>query len=188
MITFYTEDEVAKHNSKESCWCIANNNVYNLTQFVNIHPGGKIILNYAGQDITSVFYSVHPMSVIDKMDILNKYDKYKIGELVRYNRRDNINLTNYKIFKNRINNYFIQKNKNFSFLNFRGALITNITLFLLNLTVITLYIKYIKKPTIFLTFLLGNVIVLTLLYQWHPSNHGALLNNKTYNTTLEIQI
>lgn len=42
--------EVAKHNSKESCWIIINGNAYDVTEFVGIHPGGSAtILRYAGQ-------------------------------------------------------------------------------------------------------------------------------------------
>lgn len=42
--------EVAKHNSKESCWVIINGNAYDVTEFVDIHPGGSAtILRYAGQ-------------------------------------------------------------------------------------------------------------------------------------------
>ena len=182
----FTIDQISKHDTIDDCWVILNNNVYNLTQFVNIHPGGKIILNYAGQDITSVFYSVHPISVIDKMDILNKYDKYKIGELVRYNLRNNINLTNYKKFRRTVNKEFTKKNKSFSILNLRGGFGTIVTLFILNSMVITFYIVYIRKMNILSTFILSNTIILTLLYQWHTSCHGALLKKPLPNLLVSL--
>ena len=43
-MTFYTQEEVCKHNTKESCWLIANNNVYDATAFINRHPGGKFVI------------------------------------------------------------------------------------------------------------------------------------------------
>jgi L-lactate dehydrogenase (cytochrome) len=40
--------EVAKHNSKESCWVIVHGKAYDVTEFLPEHPGGmSIILKYA---------------------------------------------------------------------------------------------------------------------------------------------
>lgn len=45
-----TGAEVAKHNSFHSCWVIIANNVYDVTELVNEHPGGpNSILRWAGQ-------------------------------------------------------------------------------------------------------------------------------------------
>ena len=42
--------EVAKHNSRESCWVVINDEVYDVTDFLEEHPGGpNIILRYAGR-------------------------------------------------------------------------------------------------------------------------------------------
>ena len=32
--------EVAKHNSVSDCWMVINNKVYDLSSFLNLHPGG----------------------------------------------------------------------------------------------------------------------------------------------------
>lgn len=49
----FSWDEVKKHNSKNDCWIVVNNFVYNVTEFKKKHPGGtKIIEFYAGQDAT----------------------------------------------------------------------------------------------------------------------------------------
>lgn len=43
-------EEVAKHNSRDSCWVIVSSNVYDVTDFLDNHPGGaNVILRYAGQ-------------------------------------------------------------------------------------------------------------------------------------------
>ena len=48
---YITWDEVKKHNKKTDCWVVVNNNVYDLTNFKKIHPGGhRVIQHYAGQD------------------------------------------------------------------------------------------------------------------------------------------
>lgn len=44
-----TVAEVAKHNSKESCWVIVADYVYDVTEFLDHHPGGAAqILRFAG--------------------------------------------------------------------------------------------------------------------------------------------
>jgi lysylphosphatidylglycerol synthetase-like protein (DUF2156 family) len=35
----YTTGEVARHSSKSDCWTIISGDVYNLTEFINRHPG-----------------------------------------------------------------------------------------------------------------------------------------------------
>ena len=55
----YTLEEVAKHNTKESCWMVLYNKVYDLTNFVNSHPGGAtLILINSGKDATVEFEKV----------------------------------------------------------------------------------------------------------------------------------
>lgn len=51
--TFYSWKEVEKHSSKNDCWVVINDYVYNLTNFKRTHPGGtKLIDHFAGQDAT----------------------------------------------------------------------------------------------------------------------------------------
>ncbi|KAJ7103392.1 FMN-dependent dehydrogenase-domain-containing protein [Mycena belliarum] len=60
-------EEVAKHNSQGSCWVIIKNNVYDVTDFLQEHPGGaKIILKYAGRDATSAYEPIHPPDALAK--------------------------------------------------------------------------------------------------------------------------
>lgn len=62
-----TGQEVAKHNSRESCWVIVHGKAYDVTEFLPEHPGGpKIILKYAGKDATEEFEPIHPPDTLDK--------------------------------------------------------------------------------------------------------------------------
>ncbi|KAG7544244.1 hypothetical protein FFLO_03357 [Filobasidium floriforme] len=54
-------DEVEKHCTSEDCWVIVGGEVYDVTDFLDKHPGGAgVILNKAGQDATQIFTSLHP--------------------------------------------------------------------------------------------------------------------------------
>jgi L-lactate dehydrogenase (cytochrome) len=57
--------EVSKHNTREDCWVIIHDKVYDLTKFLLEHPGGsKVILNQAGKDATAAFDPIHPPDII----------------------------------------------------------------------------------------------------------------------------
>jgi len=52
--------EIKSHNKKSDCWSIVNGNVYNLTSFVQKHPGGAaVIANICGKDGTNAFTNQH---------------------------------------------------------------------------------------------------------------------------------
>jgi cytochrome b involved in lipid metabolism len=52
----FTAEEVAKHNSRESAWIIIRKKVYDVTEFLNEHPGGDLLLlDRAGNDATIEF-------------------------------------------------------------------------------------------------------------------------------------
>ena len=56
----FTMAEVEKHNSKESCWSVIRGKVYDLTNWIDKHPGGPDkILNICGKDGTKIFEKVH---------------------------------------------------------------------------------------------------------------------------------
>jgi cytochrome b involved in lipid metabolism len=51
----YTLDDVAEHASETDCWLAIEGKVYNVTDFIAKHPGGKAILNGCGKDATTLF-------------------------------------------------------------------------------------------------------------------------------------
>ena len=74
----FTRAEVAKHTDSSDLWIIINNKVYNVSAFLNEHPGGEeALMEQAGQDGTEPFEDIGHSS--DARQIM---ETYKIGELV----------------------------------------------------------------------------------------------------------
>ncbi|KAI0833116.1 acyl-CoA dehydrogenase NM domain-like protein [Hypoxylon sp. FL0890] len=72
----FTRDEVAKHNTEDSLWFVIDSKVYDVTDFVDAHPGGEAVLRQvAGQDATVAFYNLH------RHEVLSKYEDLFIGTL-----------------------------------------------------------------------------------------------------------
>lgn len=56
----YTMDQVRANNTASNCWSLINGNVYNLTNWINSHPGGSsAIRGLCGVDGTSSFNARH---------------------------------------------------------------------------------------------------------------------------------
>ncbi|KAL8208103.1 hypothetical protein R6Q57_007515 [Mikania cordata] len=62
-------DEVSKHNRKTDCWLIISGKVYDVTPFLDDHPGGDEVLVLAtGKDATEDFEDVgHSKNAVDMM-------------------------------------------------------------------------------------------------------------------------
>lgn len=55
--------EIKKHNSRDDCWSIVSGKVYNLTSFVQQHPGGiELISSICGIDGSAAFANQHGSS------------------------------------------------------------------------------------------------------------------------------
>lgn len=70
----FSRQEVRSHASDDSLWCIIDSTVYDLTDFVDAHPGGESVLRQvAGQDATQVFYNLH------RHEVLARYADLAVG-------------------------------------------------------------------------------------------------------------
>ncbi|KAJ0986228.1 hypothetical protein J5N97_004584 [Dioscorea zingiberensis] len=75
-LKFHTKEEVSLHNTRNDCWIIVNDKVYDVTPYVEEHPGGDAILKHAGGDSTKGFYGPqHASRVFDMVD------EFYIGDL-----------------------------------------------------------------------------------------------------------
>lgn len=74
MAKTFTRDEVAKHKTEDDVWFIVDSKVYDVSEFVDAHPGGEAVLRQvAGTDATTAFYNLH------RHEVLSKYEDLCIG-------------------------------------------------------------------------------------------------------------
>jgi cytochrome b involved in lipid metabolism len=77
-IKTYSSTEVSVHNSKTDCWSIVNGKVYNLTSWIDKHPGGaQAISAMCGKDGSAGFNDQHGAD--DKP--ANVLIKFYVGDL-----------------------------------------------------------------------------------------------------------
>ncbi|OWR48971.1 cytochrome b5 [Danaus plexippus] len=81
-IKLFTREELKCRNSREDAILIIHNGVYDVTKFLDEHPGGEeVLLELAGRDASEPFEDVSHSS-----DARSLMKKYKIGELVEADR------------------------------------------------------------------------------------------------------
>ena len=57
--------EIARHNTARSCWIVSGGRVYDVTAFVERHPGGaRALARFAGTDATTVLNEVHTPHIV----------------------------------------------------------------------------------------------------------------------------
>ncbi|KAI8056574.1 acyl-CoA dehydrogenase/oxidase [Syncephalis plumigaleata] len=57
--------------NKNDCWVIIHGKVYDVTKFLNEHPGGrKVIMNVAGTDATKQFDAFHNAGILEKYGLV----------------------------------------------------------------------------------------------------------------------
>ncbi|KAK8624919.1 hypothetical protein V6N13_089805 [Hibiscus sabdariffa] len=65
----YSKSEVNLHNKRTDCWIIIKDKIYDVTSYVEEHPGGDAILAHAGDDSTEGFFGPqHATRVFDMID------------------------------------------------------------------------------------------------------------------------
>lgn len=68
--------DVAKHDSISDCWLIVHGEVYDVSSYVNNHPGGvSSITTRCGKAVSSIFASIHSNRA------WNLLGKYRIGSI-----------------------------------------------------------------------------------------------------------
>jgi cytochrome b involved in lipid metabolism len=74
---YYSYLEVVKHNKEDSCWIFVGRKIYDVTEFLNLHPGSKqAILKYAGYNV-KISYNFHSKKA------KKIWKKFFIGKLLK---------------------------------------------------------------------------------------------------------
>ena len=55
----YSLEDVAKHNKRYDCWTVWKGKIYDITTYIEKHPGGDKILAGAGKDCTKLYNKFH---------------------------------------------------------------------------------------------------------------------------------
>jgi len=76
-LKLFTRAQVAEHNSSKSAWIILDNKIYDITKFLDEHPGGEeVLLEQAGGDGTESFEDVGHSS-----DAREMRKQFLVGEI-----------------------------------------------------------------------------------------------------------
>ncbi|GLJ23793.1 hypothetical protein SUGI_0451440 [Cryptomeria japonica] len=73
----FTLSEVSEHNSSKDCWLLIDGKVYDVTSFMEEHPGGdEVLLSATGKDATDDFEDVGHSNTAREM-----MEQYYVGEI-----------------------------------------------------------------------------------------------------------
>lgn len=80
-VRIYTAEDVEAHNTAASCWISRAGKVYDVTRFLQDHPGGDdLIIEYAGKDVGEVMRDANEHEHSDAAyDMLNEYVVGRLG-------------------------------------------------------------------------------------------------------------
>lgn len=73
-IAGFTASDIAAHHTSSDCWVSIDGKVYDVSPYLNQHPGGaEVIINECGKDASTVFHSMgdkgkdHPAQATDTL-------------------------------------------------------------------------------------------------------------------------
>ncbi|CAF0893205.1 unnamed protein product [Rotaria sordida] len=189
MMSYITLKQVEEHNGsdKKSSWIVLYGKVYDITSFLNLHPGGNIIQYAVGiADATCLFESYHSTKSINKSQaLLMKHGKY-LGELsidedsqCKHTVNTDTRLDSDKFFftlRNRVDSY-LEKNyggrHGFQWICQIEAILTLI------LYCIATYYKSFKYN--YLAAVCLGIIMARMGFLMHSGNHCGISSNRYWN-------
>lgn len=79
----YTLDEIAEHKNKNSVWILIHGKVFDVTKFLEEHPGGEeVLLEQGGKHATEAFEDIGHST-----DARSLMEQYQIGVLCEEDRK-----------------------------------------------------------------------------------------------------
>ena len=164
---YYSYKEIKKHNNINDTWLIIDGEVFDLTEFMKIHTGGKMPAYFSGSDATNMFEAIHPpyvKNILKSSDFRKKYYKGKIRNYKPLNPKKCKEIDNFtnKIWK------ILEKKK----INSKNKCNKKIIIFnyLLIFCFIYIYYKLLNKNNYKYAILLG-IIMALLVASSHEIAH-----------------
>ncbi len=79
--SYYTPDEVGQHHRTDDAWVIVDRRVYDITSFLDTHPGGlEILREHLGHDVSEVMRDEYTHQHTGPA--FEMLEEYYIGEMV----------------------------------------------------------------------------------------------------------
>jgi cytochrome b involved in lipid metabolism len=98
-----TIEEVAKHNSVADCWLIIQDKVYDVSSYINFHPGNpETIIPYCGKEATTAFETKNKNKP-HSQEAWNLLRNYYIGDLNQPLTNQNLKESSQKIQSSGLN-------------------------------------------------------------------------------------
>jgi len=80
-IKIFAKEEITTHNTQNDCWLIIHDQVYDITSFIDVHPGGKAIIQGCGKDATTLFENRPESGTAHSQKAIDLMPKYLIGKV-----------------------------------------------------------------------------------------------------------
>jgi fatty acid desaturase len=176
---WYSWEEIIEHDRRDDCWVVIHGKVYDLTDFVAVHPGGEIIYDGAGGDCTPMWESYHPL----KLARAGPPNKYCIGQVRDYEDFYSWDGDFYNTLKERVEAFMPRKLRRY---DPRMYVKTAIVMVAWTFGLIGYFYYFNIPAALFYALVCGQIGVNVM----HDGNHMAFSNNKWLNTiagfTLEL--
>lgn len=96
-------EEVAKHNSAADCWVVIQDKVYDVSSYINLHPGNpEAIIPYCGKEATTAFETKNKNKPHSR-EAWNLLSDYYIGDLNQQLTSQNLQERSQKIQSSDLN-------------------------------------------------------------------------------------
>jgi len=167
--TKYSWSEIHKHVGRDDCWMVIQGKVYDVSSWVEKHPGGDLIMQGAGREATPFFIPYHPSKVSAILP------KYQIGEVENYKPFYTWESEFYSVLKRRVEEYGLTH-------NIQGdpwSLYAK-SFFVLSMWLVTYYYGMIQG-SFFGALLFGFFHAHLGVSIAHDGGHGSFSKNKTVN-------
>ncbi|KAJ3387986.1 hypothetical protein HDU92_001701 [Lobulomyces angularis] len=171
----YTWKQVSTHCTRESCWVIYEDSVFDVTPFLEKHPGGvDLLLLGGGRDTTNLIPSYHWWT--DKPQEILK--KFKIGKLEGRNEFPSFPRDTgfYRDLTKKVGDYFKKTNKDPKdpLPGIKRLLFMFVVAFFSYLVMHKIFFKMDWNFRLLAAVIYGIFQALPLLHQMHDASHTAI--------------